>query len=89
MSIYQESFGGNDFESDIIMPGSDDLPGDWHFGSPSEELAEYRSKFGMHYNWETHLWECRCEHYVKSGRCKHAYRFRRQEDVTGINEDYL
>jgi hypothetical protein len=93
-SPYQESFGDDDYyeDSQPVTPGrwedDDYLPADWHYGSPGEELRKYRGSFGMWYNWKTHLWECRCDTYTAKGRCRHAYRFRRQETVE-VNEDYL
>ena len=42
----------------------------------------------MWYDWEDHTWRCRCEAYMNSGSCKHAYRYRRQYTIQ-VNEEYL
>lgn len=83
MTVYQDSYGDDEYSYD-----DEDSPADWHYGAPGEELAVYVRKYDTWYNFTTHLWECGCEVYVVSGRCKHVYRFRGQVTVE-VNEDYL
>lgn len=96
---YRESWGEDYYDDenpppdvlsrwDYLSEDDDDLPADWHYGAPGEELARYRSKHGMKYDWETHLWHCSCSSFVHTGRCKHAYRFRNQVTVV-VNRKYL
>lgn len=73
---------------DDVPDDLDGFPADWHYGAAGEELARYRSKHGMKYDWAAHLWTCSCNDFVHTGRCKHAYRFRNQVTVI-VNEDYL
>lgn len=59
--------------------GEDD-PADWHY-SP----VRYPP---LKYNWETHLWECGCNTFAYTGRCKHEIRLRKEELVE-VSERFL
>ena len=80
---YKYDEDGYDEDAYEQQEDDDDLPADWHYAG---EPVRYR--YQLKYNWETHVWECACDTFQFKGRCKHALRLRREEQVE-VNERFL
>lgn len=76
---YQESYGDD----------RDTTPGYWDDLEEDLVVWRYGSKHGNQwYDWDEHVWKCRCNAYQADGSCKHAYRYRRQDTII-VREEYL